>query len=160
MRAGSRRVESTLSSISRTGWRLEVSIKNDAWHGIGITNEDGEKRGWRRENTRMKIVFARNLARGNEQRYFRGEDRIFPRPLFPAEISANKELGAERDFKGCDAKMQRKNASFQTERERERERENEGEKEKRRMAWLREFNLEKMDIPVRRGKWDPKALKL
>lgn len=160
MRAGSRRVESTLSSISRTGWRLEVSIKNDAWHGIGITNEDGEKRGWRRENTRMKIVFARNLARGNEQRYFRGEDRIFPRPLFPAEISANKELGAERDFKGCDAKMQRKNASFQTERERERERENEGEKEKRRMAWLREFNLEKMDIPVRRGKWDLKALKL
>lgn len=161
MRAGSRRVESTLSSISRTGWRLEVSIKNDAWHGIGITNEDGEKRGWRRENTRMKIVFARNLARGNEQRYFRGEDRIFPRPLFPAEISANKELGAERDFKGCDAKMQRKNASFQTERERERERENEGENPaKRRMAWLREFNLEKMDIPVRRGKWDLKALKL
>lgn len=161
MRAGSRRVESTLSSISRTGWRLEVSIKNDAWHGIGITNEDGEKRGWRRENTRMKIVFARNLARGNEQRYFRGEDRIFPRPLFPAEISANKELGAERDFKGCDAKMQRKNASFQTEREREREKENEGENPaKRRMAWLREFNLEKMDIPVRRGKWDLKALKL
>ena len=130
MRAGSRRVESTLSSISRTGWRLEVSIKNDAWHGIGITNEDGEKRGWRRENTRMKIVFARNLARGNEQRYFRGEDRIFPRPLFPAEISANKELGAERAFKGCDAKMQRKNASFQTEREREREREREKEKMK------------------------------
>lgn len=79
-------------------------------------SEDG------RENARMKIVFTRNLGRGNEQRYFRGEDRIFTRPLFPAEISANKELGAERDFKGCDAKMQRKNASFQTERERERER--------------------------------------
>ena len=53
------------------------------------------------------------------------------------------------------------NREGERERERERERENEGENPaKRRMAWLREFNLEKMDIPVRRGKWDLKALKL
>lgn len=80
-----------------------------------------KKEGGRRErgkkNTRMKIVLTRNLSRGNEHRYFRGQDRIFSPALFPAEISANKELRAERDFKGCGAKMQRKNASLKTKRE-------------------------------------------